>query len=184
MSNTVLLVDDDPLLTAGLRRSLLHEGFDALTADDPHQALAMLEEREIDAIVSDYDMPGMNGAELLEIVCERWPSTVRLMLTGCSELGVAVEAINRGAVHRFFLKPAYSLDLAITLRQLLDSRRLARIAERAFDAALQRDRLLRRIEREHPGLTNVERDEEGAVVLTADEEDLLLLEEELRRLTG
>lgn len=184
MSNTILLVDDDPLLTSGLRRSLLHEGFDALTADDPHQALELLEKREVDAVVSDYDMPGMNGADLLEIVCERWPETVRLMLTGCSELTVAIEAINRGAVHRFFLKPAYALDLAITLRQLLDNRRLARVAERAFDAALQRERVLKRIENEYPGLTLVRRAEDGTVLLEDDDEDLLLLEEELRRLTG
>jgi HD-like signal output (HDOD) protein len=101
----VLFVDDDPSVLGGLRRMLRahRDHFDTFGASSGYEALAMMEAEAFDVIVTDMRMPGMDGAELLEIVRRRYPDTVRIVLSGQLDDATAV----RTAVlaHQFLSKP-------------------------------------------------------------------------------
>ena len=68
-------------------------------------------------------MPGMSGAELLSLIQQKYPLTVRIMLTGQADIQAAARAINEGKIYRFLIKPCYE-DLAVTIRQALQQRTL------------------------------------------------------------
>ncbi len=108
----VLVVDDDMEIRAALRRELSLCDLRCDLAADAEQALILLRETEFDVVVSDFDMPGMNGLDLLQRVRLTHPASYRVLLTGRADLGVAVRALNEGAVHRFLLKPWDRVDLA------------------------------------------------------------------------
>lgn len=102
----ILCVDDEPLVLAALGRHLARH-FELEKAEDPAQALASVQARTepYAVVVSDYNMPGMNGIEFLTAVRRAAPDTVRVMLTGQGDLGVAMQAVNEGSVFRFLAKP-------------------------------------------------------------------------------
>jgi response regulator RpfG family c-di-GMP phosphodiesterase len=101
----VLLVDDEPLVSSGIRRT--HQAsFDfvcAASAEDAFERLA--EDGTFAVVVSDDQTPSMNGAEFLSEVAERHPDVSRVMLTGHGNLETAVDAVNRGSIFRFLMKP-------------------------------------------------------------------------------
>jgi len=146
--NQVLLVDDEPNLTAALKRALRREPYDIVTANSGQEALAILAAQPIDVVVTDEQMPGMSGSELLRTVCRRYPATVRMMLTGQASLEAAIRAINEGEVYRFFIKPCNDADLRLTIRNALQqqalvrqSRRLLREYRKWVAARQERERL-------------------------------------------
>ncbi len=103
--DVILLVDDEPLVLSALSRLLRALHVEVLTAEDAAAALEIMSTREISLLISDEFMPGMSGTELLEIVRESHPLTVRVMITGNDDLRTAIAAINRGDVFRFVNKP-------------------------------------------------------------------------------
>ena len=107
MNNTprVLLVDDEPLILSSYRRSLRAIDAELILAEDPTYALDLMTEDPVDVIVADYRMPGMNGDELLERVRERWPQTVRLLVTAHTDISMMENVVRRGEVYRFLTKP-------------------------------------------------------------------------------
>jgi diguanylate cyclase (GGDEF)-like protein len=112
---SVLVVDDEPYILATLAALLTME-FEVLTADSAEAAKQILEQRDVDIILSDQRMPRISGVQLLEWVRTRAPKTVRLLMTGFAELEEAVEAINRGQVFRYIFKPWRAEELLETLR--------------------------------------------------------------------
>jgi len=124
MKPTVLLVDDERLVTEAMKRSLRREPYEVLTAGSGEQALDLMKQHEPDVIVADEKMPGMAGTELLAIVRREHPSTMRIILTGCGTLETAMRAINEGEIYRFFTKPYHEADLVQTIREALEHKRL------------------------------------------------------------
>ncbi|WP_306589818.1 HD domain-containing phosphohydrolase [Geothrix sp. 21YS21S-4] len=115
MNQRVLLVDDDENILAGYHR-ILRKRFDLDVALGAPQALIALEKHGPYAVLmADMQMPGMNGVDLLKKVQERWPQTIRLMLTGNLDQKTAMEAINQGHVFRFLTKPCSPEDLGTVL---------------------------------------------------------------------
>lgn len=102
---TVLCVDDEANILSALKRVLRAAGYCVVTAGDGAQALLRLAEMPIDIVISDMRMPGMDGAELLEQVRQRWPGVARVLLTGHADMGATVAAINRGRILRYLHKP-------------------------------------------------------------------------------
>jgi DNA-binding NtrC family response regulator len=144
----VLLVDDEPNITAGLKRALRREPYEIVTANSGREALEIMAAQPIDVVVTDEQMPGMSGSELLRTVCRRHPGTVRMMLTGQASLEAAIRAINEGEVYRFFTKPCNDADLRLTIRNALQqqtlmrqSRRLLREYRKWVAARQERERL-------------------------------------------
>lgn len=156
MSHTILLVDDDANLLQGLRRALRSENWAIATATSGEDAMRLLAFGAPDVVVTDQSMPGMDGISLLERVAALAPDSARFMLTGHASLDLALEAINRGAVSRFFRKPCDARELGAALRQAIGERAVLRAARRLLTRVRAQDRVLGAIELLHPGLTRIE----------------------------
>ena len=102
---TLLLVDDEENIIASLRRLLRRDGYHIITANSGAQGLQRLAENKVDVIISDQRMPGMTGVEFLRRAKELYPETVRLSLSGYTELQSITDAINEGSVYKFLTKP-------------------------------------------------------------------------------
>ena len=105
MRSTVLFVDDEANILASLKRTLRREGYEILTAGSAAEAFSLLARYDIQLVVSDQRMPEMNGTEFLARVKNLYPQTVRMVLSGYSEISAVTDSINKGAVYRFMLKP-------------------------------------------------------------------------------
>ena len=102
---TILLVDDEENIIASLRRLLRRDGYRTLCAGSGQEGLELLATNDVDVIVSDQRMPNMTGAEFLRRVKTLYPDTVRIALSGYTELQSITDAINEGAVYKFLTKP-------------------------------------------------------------------------------
>ena len=102
---TLLIVDDEEHIVSSLRRLLRSSGYTIVTAGNGAEALAKLAEHEVDVVISDQRMPGMTGVELLRRVRELHPETVRIVLSGYTELQSITDAVNEGAIYKFLTKP-------------------------------------------------------------------------------
>ncbi len=120
----ILLVDDEPRVLEGYQR-LLRKQFQLLTAPSGAAALELFAQQgPIAVLVADMRMPTMDGVQLLEIVRQKSPLTVRLMLTGNADQQTAVTAVNRGAIFRFLNKPCTTEQMSEALRAALEQHRL------------------------------------------------------------
>ena len=105
MKDKILLVDDDALILSGLKRQL-RKHFDIETALSGEEAMDKIKNNgPFAVIVSDYQMPGMNGIEFLCRVKEANPDSVRMMLTGSADMATAIKAVNEGSIYKFHPKP-------------------------------------------------------------------------------
>jgi diguanylate cyclase (GGDEF)-like protein len=119
---TVLLVDDEVNILQALKRLLSRKSFRIVTATSADEALKLLAQlSNVALIVSDQRMPEMNGAELLRRSRELAPEAVRILLTGYSDLGDAVDAINLGGISRYLSKPWDDTELLLAVRGALES---------------------------------------------------------------
>ncbi len=101
---SVLYVDDEsPNLSAF--KANFRRNFNVYLADSAAQALEMIKENQIDVVITDHMMPGRSGVELLEQLKKDHPYICRILITGCSDINIVIEAINRGEVFRFLTKP-------------------------------------------------------------------------------
>lgn len=176
MGHNILLVDDDPLVLSSLKRSLRKEAFNVLCASSAEEALDILEKGCVDLVISDQEMPGISGTDFLATVSRDFPDTIRFMLTGNASLEVALQAINKGAVSRFFVKPCNNIELAVAIRQALQQKDFLTQARRLLFAAKRQSTLLDELERCVPGITHVKRDRKGAIILNEESgqiEDLM-----------
>ncbi|PXF30653.1 hypothetical protein WH50_14075 [Pokkaliibacter plantistimulans] len=101
----VMFVDDEVGILQALKRNLHQSGWDMSFVDDPLQALAQLKDGHFDLVISDMKMPRMDGVELLSQVEKISPDTIRIVLTGQPETESAIDAVNRGHIHSYLLKP-------------------------------------------------------------------------------
>jgi serine/threonine-protein kinase len=110
----VLFVDDDERVLNALR-ALFRADYEVLVAGNPGEALALLRAGPVPIVVSDQRMPGATGVEFLREVRKLYPRTVRLLLTGYSDLAAMVGSINEGEVFRFVKKPWDNDEIRATL---------------------------------------------------------------------
>jgi len=105
MKKRVLFVDDEPLVLQGLQRMLrsLRDEWDMVFVEGGERALAVMAETKIDVVVTDMRMPVMNGAQLLRVVKDRFPETVRLILSGHADKDLVEQCL--GVAHQYISKP-------------------------------------------------------------------------------
>lgn len=115
---SILLVDDEVKVLYSLSRTLNEADFSEIKiAQDAQQALEIIKNTpDLAVIVSDYHMPGKNGIELLEEVRQSSPDIIRILLTGMADLEMALEAVNRGNIFRFLLKPCASETFVASIK--------------------------------------------------------------------
>lgn len=163
--HAILMVDDEPYVLKSFQRALRKEPYTLLTAQSGEEGLKMLEAREVSLVISDYNMPRMNGLAFLKAVRTLYPHILAIMLTGQAEIGIAVQAINEAGVYKFIQKPWEDADLKITIVRALESIDLATERDRLIQKVKSRDAILKELEREHPGITQVKRDADGYMVI-------------------
>ncbi|AAK80362.1 DNA-binding NtrC family response regulator [Clostridium acetobutylicum] len=103
--NSILFVDDVKFILKTLDGILKGEKFNKFYASSAKEALEILENNDIDVIVTDILMPGINGLQLLQIVKNKYPKIVRVALSGNYNSSFIIEAINKGEVYRYLTKP-------------------------------------------------------------------------------
>jgi putative nucleotidyltransferase with HDIG domain len=129
----ILFVDDEVSILDGLRRILrpMRKKWEMAFASSGESALAVLDEAAFDVVVSDMRMPGMDGAALLELIREKSPGTLRIILSGYTELQASLRAVP--VAHQFLLKPcdadmlSASIARATSLNDVLNSRMLTNL---------------------------------------------------------
>jgi diguanylate cyclase (GGDEF)-like protein len=141
--HTVLIVDDEPYLLQTLR-ALLSPTYHVLTAANADEAQTLFATHKIHVLLTDQNMPRRSGVQLLEWTREHSPRTVRLLMTGYSDLDDAIDAINRGNVYQYLLKPWRMEDLLQSIRN----------AAEKFQLEQKRDELLETL---HAMNVNLER---------------------------
>ena len=166
MSHTVLFVDDEANVLSALRHALHKENYDILTAASAQEALDTLKIESVDVIVSDDQMPGMLGSEMLAIVQKEYPLIVRILLTGQASIESAARAINEGRIYRFLIKPCYE-ELAVTVRQALQQRELMVESNHLLAVVQRQAEVLEEIQGECPEITGFGHKDDWAL---ADEE--------------
>jgi len=102
---TLLLVDDEENILSALTRLLRRDGYHILRASSGREGLELLAANAVGVIISDQRMPEMSGTEFLSKVKDMYPDTVRIVLSGYTELNSITDAINRGAIYKFLTKP-------------------------------------------------------------------------------
>ncbi len=165
MPHKILLVDDVPQVIEGLKRALHKEPYQVLTANSAKDGLEILARQPVDVVVTDEMMPGMPGSKFLALVYQKYPDTYRIMLTGHANLELAVRAINEGHIYRFLIKPCSEHELSVAIRQAIQQKELAEKSRMLLKKVKEQDLILQRMEREHPGITKVERDATGTIVI-------------------
>ncbi len=173
MEHNVVIVDDEDHVLKALARLLRGENYSLSTTTRPTDVIEAVKQTPVSLIISDYDMPEMNGIELLTLTKKISPETIRIILTGKADMAATVRAINEGEVFRFITKPWDDEDLKITIRHALmqydlwaENRGLVRTVQAQRDA-------LTEIEQQYPGITKGPELKRGAdEVYVIDEREL------------
>lgn len=135
----VLVADDDPILLRTYARTLTAAGYEVLRANDGAEAAQVLRTESVDVIVSDLDMPGLNGIQLLHEVRKRDLDVPVIIVTGGPSLSTAVKALEAGAL-RYLIKPVENAELLAIVSQAVAMHRLARVRREALASIGERDR--------------------------------------------
>ncbi len=138
----ILFVDDDPVNTEHFVLSF-EEEYDIITATSGEEALEIFHRQpEISVVISDQRMDGMTGVELLSTIYARHPDTVRIIITGYVDVSDIIDAINRGHIYQYVLKPWDIVQLRLILEQATQTWRLTRENQQLADALREKNRLL------------------------------------------
>ena len=138
MNFSVLIVDDEKNIRAGLSHALELDGYDTLLAADGQEALDTIADSEVDLVIADLKMPRVSGQELLRRLVEQYPSVPVIILTGHGTIETAVTAMRDGA-YDFLTKPVNLDRLSLLAKRALSTRELA-LRHRALQQELESQR--------------------------------------------
>lgn len=163
----IMIVDDDKNILESLSRVLRDPSYELMLCDSAMDAWNIIthEEKPIDILISDNKMPEVDGVDLLVAVRKKYPNTIRIMLTGHSNLADAQAAINHGEVYKFLTKPCDPEDLKLIVKHALAHRDLWTENRRLLDKVKEQEQVLANLEEEHPGITTITKDESGSIVI-------------------
>ncbi len=121
----ILIVDDEEAILETMSFTFMDD-YEVFTSNDAQQALRVLDEQApVACVITDQRMPGMTGVEFLAEVCERYPTTSRIMLTGFADAAATIQAINDGHVYAYVNKPWEPDELKQIVRRAVDHNLLA-----------------------------------------------------------
>jgi DNA-binding NtrC family response regulator len=119
MTYKIMIVDDEPANLRVLER-LFRPDYQVVTAPSGAEALALLEQHDVALLISDQRMPAMTGIELMMKTVPIRPQMVKILLTGYTDVGALIEALNSGLVYRYLTKPWNNDDLKLTVSRALE----------------------------------------------------------------
>ena len=117
---SILLVDDEQVILTSLKKVLTDESYNVHTAESGEKGLEILEQNNVDLIISDLVMPNMNGLEFIREAAKVSPYSLKMILSGASDLDTVVGAINSGMVWKYLFKPWKKEDLLVTIRKAVE----------------------------------------------------------------
>src|SRR5437764_10328019 len=121
--HTILVVDDESDVVQSIQ-DLLRLEYRVLGATRAQDGLGMLQDEDVDIIMTDQRMPGMSGVDFLHQARGTHPETIRLLFTGYADIKAVIDAINQGHVYRYIAKPWDPDELLLTVRQAAEQRDL------------------------------------------------------------
>ncbi|MEX1310300.1 MAG: hybrid sensor histidine kinase/response regulator [Candidatus Sulfomarinibacteraceae bacterium] len=119
MNDTILYIDDDESNLLVLKATCSGE-LNVITASSGAEGLDILAEREVAVLLVDQRMPGMTGVEVFEVAQEKYPDSVRILITAYTDLTEAIAAINRGHIRRYLRKPWEPEELKAALKEAVE----------------------------------------------------------------
>ncbi|MBV9086795.1 MAG: response regulator, partial [Acidobacteriaceae bacterium] len=122
----ILVVDDEANVLFTMTSILQHEGYDVDGVGDGASAIRAVHEKHYDLVLTDLNMPGVDGLAVLKEVRKRSPNTVTVMITGYGSLDSALEAVHLGA-YEYLLKPTEVPELKLAVKRSLERKRLSEI---------------------------------------------------------
>ena len=143
IEHVVLCVDDEENILRSLKRLLRKEGYKLLTASSGKEGLQVLSENPVNLVISDQRMPEMDGAEFLAQVKEKYPDTIRVCLTGYTDVDAITEAINKGHIYKFFLKPWNDQSLKLEIKQALEQYELIQVNRKLNKTVIEQNEALK-----------------------------------------
>lgn len=172
----ILILDDETAVLNALRRTLRSEfPKEEVTIeifDEPEAAVLRAGEQDFDVVISDFRMPGLNGADVLQLVKGLQPNAIRIVVSATTEYLDIIAAVNRAEVFRYMTKPWQQDELIATVKAAFERRDSLTQAKSEQGAVpppvTQADKheiALRQLEQEEPGITYVDRDEHGNIRL-------------------
>ncbi|MBU0487470.1 MAG: histidine kinase [Bacteroidetes bacterium] len=111
---TILYVDDEEQNLVSFKATFRKE-YNVLTATSGNMGIDLLEKHKVHLVITDQRMPGMTGVEFLSQILPDYPETIRILLTGFSDIDAVIDAINRGEIYRYITKPWDERDLRMTI---------------------------------------------------------------------
>jgi len=138
----LLLVDDEINVLRSLQRLLRPLGAEIETTASGVEALIHFSEHPFDLIVSDMCMPEMSGAELLAQIATQWPATIRILLTGNSDVEAAIQAVNQGRIYHYATKPWDNREFLLLIHKALEKKRLEDAQQRLHAELAEKNRQL------------------------------------------
>jgi response regulator RpfG family c-di-GMP phosphodiesterase len=112
----ILIVDDEEIVLVALRDTLLREGYSVVASPHAIHALSVLKEQPFSVIITDQQMPLVSGLEFLAQVREIQPDATRILITAVLNLSTVIDAINKGEIYRFVVKPWLREELLATVK--------------------------------------------------------------------
>lgn len=144
----ILFVDDEEAILKSLRRLMRRHSYDCWFATSGAEGLTILEAQSIDLVISDMRMPEMDGATFLKEVKQRWPFSVRFLLTGYADMSATIDALNLGGINRYVSKPWDDGALIEAIEEGLRIRRLEKQKKKLIDRTREQNRELQELNAE------------------------------------
>jgi response regulator RpfG family c-di-GMP phosphodiesterase len=120
----VLIVDDEEIVLVALRDTLLREGYGIVASPHAIHALSVLKEQQFSVVITDQQMPMVTGLEFLAQVREIQPDATRILITAVLSLSTVIDAINKGEIYRFIVKPWLREELLATVKNAVQRHEL------------------------------------------------------------
>jgi len=140
--NRILIIDDERLVLTALAMTLKPEGYDIVTLANPLEGLDLIKQQSFGVFLIDQQMPQLTGLEFLAHAKEIQPDASRILITAVLSLRVALDAINKGEIYRFIVKPCLREELLVTIKnavqrfELIRSNAMLHEATRRMNAEL------------------------------------------------
>ncbi|MCP4076093.1 MAG: response regulator [Gammaproteobacteria bacterium] len=165
LNPVILIVDDEAGIISALKRTFMNENLHLITAASAEQGLKILKGVHVDLVISDQSMPGMDGIDFVRQVRILYPDILTIILTAHAEIQNALYAINHAGIYKFIIKPWNDDDLRVTVMRAIEFLEMIRQKKNLTEEVRLRDVVLSELERSHPGITKVDRQEDGSVIL-------------------
>ena len=162
--HTILVVDDEEFFTENIKHVLSDKNYNVITAPSGQEGLEILKKQQISMVISEYKLPLMNGLEFLEKVRIIYPDILTIMITDQADIELAIKAINEAGVYKFLLKPWDDIDFKSTIKKTLESLQVIKERDGLIRKVKTHEATLKDLEKRYPGITKVERDEEGYIL--------------------